>query len=126
MVTMKKGVLFIIFIIFSFALHAQKDTVSFAQVRVSKNTIAEASGISISIYPVPVKDNFFSIKCDKDISDIKITNIIGQDIFKDHYNDPQTITRITLDNPRRGMYLVTIVFTDGLRIVKKIMVEQSE
>jgi hypothetical protein len=34
--------------------------------------------------------------------------------------------KILLDNPKRGMYLVTIVFNDGKRVVKKIMVEESE
>ena len=40
------------------------------------------------------------------------------------YDDPQTFIRISLDNTRRGMYLVTVVFIDGLRIVRKIMIEQ--
>jgi hypothetical protein len=31
-----------------------------------------------------------------------------------------------LDNPNRGMYLVTINFSDGTRVVKKVMVEESE
>ncbi len=126
MVFMKKSLLLIMSLVFSFYLHAQKDTVSIAGARITKITPAEASTLNISIYPVPVRDNFFSIKCDKDISDIKVTNIIGQDIFKAHYSDPQDITKIILENPRRGMYLVTITFTDGLRIVKKIMVEQNE
>lgn len=123
---MKKGLLLIMSMVFSLCLQAQKDTVSIARVQITKSKPVETSSLNISIYPVPVRDNFFSIKCDNEISDIKVTNIIGQDIFKAHYNDPQTITRINLDNPRRGMYLVTITFTDGLRIVKKIMVEQTE
>jgi hypothetical protein len=36
------------------------------------------------------------------------------------------MAKIILDNPKRGMYLVTVVFSDGLRIVKKIMIEQAE
>jgi hypothetical protein len=125
-VFMKKSLLFILFLISSFCLHAQKDTVSISSNAVQKRTMAEASSINISIYPVPVRENHFSIRCDKEIAYIKVTNIIGQDIFKAQYNNPQTITKIILDNPRRGMYLVTIAFTDGVRIVKKIMVEQPE
>jgi hypothetical protein len=123
---MKNSILIILFLISSLCLHAQKDTVSVLSNPVHTRTMAEASGINISIYPVPVRENYFSIRCDKEISYIKVTNIIGQDIFKAQYSNPQTITKIILDNPRRGMYLVTIVFTDGLRIVKKIMVEQTE
>lgn len=123
---MKKGLISILFIIFSFCLHAQKDTVSIASNTLRESVIADAANISISIYPVPVRENYFSVKCDKEIAYIKVTNIIGQDIFKSQYNNPQTITKIFLDNPKRGMYLVTIIFTDGIRIVKKIMVEQAE
>jgi hypothetical protein len=123
---MKKSLLLLLFIIFSFCLHAQKDTASVVTANLQKPIVADASALNVSIYPVPVRENYFSIKCDKEISYIKVTNIIGQDIFKSQYNNPQTITRINLDNPRRGMYLVTILFTDGVRIVKKIMVEQTE
>ncbi len=122
---MKKILLSFLFIIFTCCLHAQKDTTSVAGAG-RKGTVTEATAYNLSIYPVPVRENYFSIKCDREISFIKVTNIIGQDVFKEHYNNPQTITKIMLDNPRRGMYLVTIVFTDGVRIVKKIMVEQTE
>lgn len=123
---MKKSLLFILFIFFSVFLHAQKDTVNYSSIPVQKNVLADGANVSLSIYPVPVRENYFSIRCDKEIAYIKVTNIIGQDIYKAQYNNPQTITRINLENPRRGMYLVTIAFRDGARIVKKIMVEQAE
>jgi hypothetical protein len=123
---MKKSLLFILFIIFPFALHAQKDTVNIFSNPVSKSVLADAANITVSIYPVPVREDYFTIRCDKEISFVKVTNIIGQDVYKAKYNDPQTITKILLDNPKRGMYLVTIVFSDGARIVKKILIEQTE
>lgn len=105
-------------------LQAQRDTSSFAA---SKRYISrESSEIKLNIYPVPVTDNFFTIKSDKDISFVKITNIIGQDIFRIKYNNPQQLIKISLDTPQRGMYLVTIIFSDGIRIVKKIMIEESK
>jgi hypothetical protein len=87
---------------------------------------AEAANITFSIFPVPVRENYFNIKSEKEFSSVKITNIIGQDIYREKYNDPQTFAKIVLDNPRRGMYIVTVVFSDGMRIVKKIMIEQAE
>jgi hypothetical protein len=57
---------------------------------------------------------------------VKITNIIGQDVLRLQYNDPQQFIKVFLENPKRGMYLVTIIFSDGFKVVKKIMVEQSE
>jgi hypothetical protein len=123
---MKKSLLLIFLLIFTLTLHGQKDTINVIGSLAQKNFSREANNASISIYPIPVRDNSFTIKTDRDISFIKITNIIGQDVFRLHYNDPQQLIKITLENPKRGMYLVTIIFSDGIRVVKKIMVEQSE
>jgi hypothetical protein len=123
---MKKSLLLIFLLIFTLTLHGQKDTINVIGSLVQKTFSREANNASISIYPIPVRDNSFTIKSDRDISFIKITNIIGQDVFRLRYNDPQQLIKITLENPKRGMYLVTIVFSDGIRVVKKIMVEQSE
>ncbi|HLN55500.1 MAG TPA: T9SS type A sorting domain-containing protein [Bacteroidales bacterium] len=125
---MKKFLLFVFLLYFSIVLQAQqgmKDSAAFGATpqRVSGG---ESSNIRISIYPVPVTNNSFTIRTDKDISFIKITNIIGQDIFKSRYNNPQQMIRINLDAPQRGMYLVTIIFNDGIRIVKKIMIEEPK
>ena len=123
---MKKSLLFIFLLLFTLILHGQKDTTNVTGVLSQKDFTREAVNISVSIYPVPVRDNSFTIKSDKDISFVKITNIIGQDIFRFQYSDPQQTIKIFLDDPKRGMYLVTIIFSDGLRVVKKIMVEQTE
>jgi hypothetical protein len=123
---MKKVILTILFVFSIAALQAQKDSVNFYSVSTQKNATADRPPATVTIYPVPVRNNLVNIKCDKPISFLKITNIIGQDIFKTRYNNPQTILKIMLDYPQRGMYLVTLIFEDGERIVKKIMIEQSE
>ena len=123
---MKKSLPFIFLLIFTLNLQGQKDSVNIAGALAQKDYSREANNISVSIYPVPVRDNSFTIKSEKDISFVKITNIIGQDISRFQYNDPQQLIKVFLDSPKRGMYLVTIIFSDGIRVVKKIMVEQSE
>jgi hypothetical protein len=123
---MKKSLLFILFIIFASGLQAQKDTVNVSPYQIQKSALADASNTSITIFPVPIRENYFTIKSEKGISGIKVTNIIGQDIYKIKYNTPEAVTRIILDNPKRGMYLVTISLEDGARVVKKIMIEQAE
>jgi hypothetical protein len=123
---MKKSLLFILFIIFTLVLQAQKDTVNVSPYQVQKSALADAANASITIYPVPIRENYFTIKSEKEITSVKVTNIIGQDIFKVKCNNPETLTKINLDNPKRGMYLVTIVLVDGTRVVKKIMIEQAE
>ena len=122
---MKKYLLMILLLIFSLSLQAQKDT-SNIMVRSRDDLQRDISNINVSIYPVPVRENHFTIKCEKEISLVKITNIIGQDIYRMKYSNPLQMIRITLDNPRRGMYLVTIIFNDETRVVKKIMIEESE
>jgi hypothetical protein len=124
---MKKGLPLMYFLlILSLNLQGQKDTVKFASSVPKKEFVRETANINVTIYPVPVKDNTFTIKTEKLISFVKVTNIIGQDILRSQYTDPQLLVKIALENPKRGMYIVTIIFTDGIKVVKKIMVEQSE
>jgi hypothetical protein len=126
MLLMKKSLLLIFLLVFTLTLHGQKDSIYTSGAVARKEISRDVNNRMINIYPVPVKDNTFTIRTDTDISFIKITNIIGQDIFRFQYNDPQQLIKVFLDNPKRGMYLVTIIFSDGIRVVKKIMVEQSE
>jgi len=123
---MKKVILFILSVFFSLSLQAQKDSTAVASLRLKQGITSKGPDATVSIYPVPVREDYFNIKTDRDVSFVKITNIIGQDIYRTQYNNPQTLNKIVLDNPVRGMYLVTIIFSDGVRVVKKIMIEDSE
>jgi hypothetical protein len=123
---MKKSLLFIFLLIFSLTIHAQKDTTNVVSTLPQKNNSRESANINISIFPIPVRDNTFTIKTDRDINLVRVTNIIGQDIYRIQFNSSQQVVRVPLENPRRGMYLVTIIFSDGIRVVKKIMIEESE
>jgi Secretion system C-terminal sorting domain len=123
---MKKILLIILLFIFTINLHAQKDTLNYFGAAPQQD-FGRPVAVNVTIYPIPVRDNSFTIKTDRDISYVRVTNIIGQDIFRFRYNSPEQQIRILLDSrPTRGMYLVTIIFSDGTRIVKKIMVEESE
>src|SRR4030042_96052 len=123
MVSMRKSLLLVFLLIFTINLQAQKDTLTFSTSSTQKGFIRESSNININIYPVPVREGRFTIKCDKEITAVRVTNMIGQDIFKAQYKNPLYLTKINLENPKRGIYLVTINFIDGSRVVKKIMVE---
>ncbi|HNW57981.1 MAG TPA: T9SS type A sorting domain-containing protein [Bacteroidales bacterium] len=116
--------LFFLFI-FTLTLQAQKDTAVIKGLA-HRNDVMNNMPPVIAIYPVPVRNNSMTIRTDREISSVKITNIIGQDIFRNQYNNPEATVTITLDSPKRGMYLVTIFFSDGTRVVKKIMIEESE
>lgn len=121
---MKRILLVLYLISFTYILQAQKDTSSYAST--PRYIARETSNINLTIYPVPVRNNSFSIRTDRDISFVKVTNIIGQDIYRIKYSNPQQTVKINLENPQRGMYLVTILFTDGARVAKKIMIEDSK
>jgi hypothetical protein len=123
---MKKSLPLIFLIIFALSVHGQKDSIGIPGALAQRESTKGTTSVVVRIYPVPVRNNSFTIKTDRDISFVKITNIIGQDVFRFQYNDPQQLIKVFLENPKRGMYLVTIIFSDGTRVVKKIMVEQSE
>jgi hypothetical protein len=124
--SMKKSLLFLILISIPMFLHAQKDTISVALNSARKNFSRETTSPNINIYPVPVRESSFTIKSDREMSGIRVTNMIGQDIFRTRYNVPLSTTKVLLPNPSRGIYLVTISFIDGTRIVRKIMIENPE
>ena len=123
---MKKGLLFLLVVFSGLTLQAQKSTEEALSSTASNDVTRAATQVNVTIYPVPVRENNFTIRTDRDISYIKVTNIIGQDILRIKYSTPQQQIRVFLDNQKRGMYLVTILFSDGTRTVKKIMVEESE
>lgn len=120
--------LFLILAVFviSFSLFAQKDSTALALKSSNNKLSASDNSTSVSIYPVPVKDGQFTIKSIKEISSVRITNIIGQEIFKANYNNPEKEIQVSLDNPNRGMYIVVITFIDRTRLVKKITTEGTQ
>jgi hypothetical protein len=120
---MKQVLLSVCILFFTLNAVGQTDTTNISQ---SGKSIQEYQSVKITIYPVPVREGLFTIKSEKDISEIKITNIIGQSIFHERYDTPLNIIKITLEKPGRGIYLCAIIFSDGTRAVKKIMVERTQ
>ena len=120
---MKKPLLCFLFIAFSAILFSQKDAVGIINNENALNTNKEIQNINVSIYPVPVRNNSFTIKSDTGINSIRVTNVIGQDIYRINFITPQTISKVDLVHPQSGMYIVTIGFADNSRIVRKILIE---
>jgi hypothetical protein len=123
MLKMKQVLLSVCILFFTLNANGQADTTNISQ---AGKTIQEYQSVKITIYPVPVREGLFTIKSEKDISEIKITNIIGQSIFHERYDSPLYNIKITLEKPGRGIYLCAIIFGDGTRAVKKIMVERTQ
>jgi len=126
MMMMKHFLLLLLVFSISINLYSQREGVDNGN-RVKQELFDRALSENIvTIYPVPVRDNSFTIKSTKEISYIKVTNIIGQEIFRMKFTSPQLFFKINLDNPGRGIYLVVILFSDNSRIVKKVMIENAE
>lgn len=123
---MKKVLPLIFFLLISLVLHAQRDTLAVLNKPGQKDLIREATSVNVNIYPVPVRDKNFTVRADRNITFVKVTNMIGQDIYRVQYNNPQQLIKVWLDNPKRGMYLVSLLFDDGTRLVRRIMVEEPE
>jgi hypothetical protein len=123
---MRKGLLIITALLLVLSAQAQKDSVLLINRGIPRPEARETPAASINIYPVPVRDNNFSIRTDREMTLVKVTNMIGQDIFRAQYRNPLLYTRIALENPTRGIYLVTIAFKDGTRVVRKIMIENPQ
>ena len=117
---MKKYLLIFFLLIIALPLFSQEDSTSMHS---SAANLRENVTVNVTIFPIPVRDNTFTINSDKEITYVKITNIIGQDIFTSRFNEQKSI-RIFLNNARRGVYIITISFSDNTRIVRKIMVEE--
>jgi hypothetical protein len=121
---MKKIVLILLATTFLLPVMAQKSQVIVTGGQVKSETVVTmADQAALKIFPVPVRENNFTVTSVSDITMIRITNIIGQEVFKTKYSNPVLSTQVNLKNPQRGMYLVTITFTDNSRAVRKIMVE---
>ena len=119
---MKQFLLLFMLVFLTLVTYGQSDSLSLSP-QYSKGYTVDEHDVNLSIYPVPVRDNAFTIKCDKEIHSIKITNIIGQEIFIANYPNPVFTTKIVLDNPKRGMYLVVITFSNNNRLVRRILIE---
>ena len=123
---MKHILLLVSLLLIPICLHSQNDTVSVVRNFPQKTFVRETPVSNITIYPVPVRENSFTIKADRNMISVKVTNMIGQDIFRAQYSDPVSMTKVVLTKPARGMYLVTLAFADGSRIVRKVLIENPE
>jgi len=125
-VLMKHSLLVISLLIIVLSLQAQKDSTSIVRNYPPKTFARETIISNINIYPVPVRENTFSVRSDREMTSVKVTNMIGQDIFRAQYRNPLSVAKVNLVKPARGIYLVTISFKDGTRVVRKIMIENPE
>jgi len=121
---MKKIVLIFIASALFVSIQAQRDTIAVAGAAGRGEIVSNKTDLSgLKIFPVPVKDNNFTVSAEKEITNIKITNIIGQEVYRQKFSVAVYSTKVILENQQRGVYLVTVLFSDQSRVVRKIIIE---
>ncbi len=94
---MKKSLLLFSFLIINLSLHGPEGySAVIASASQKKPYIRETAFPNINIYPVPVRENSFTIKTDREMSALKVTNMIGQDIFRAQYKNPLSFAKVLL------------------------------
>lgn len=72
------------------------------------------------VYPNPVEGDYFIIDTKESIVEVKVLNLLGQQVYQQSYINAQTV-RIELENNEKGLYLVQIKTNDNRVTTKRIL-----
>ena len=80
----------------------------------------------VKIYPNPCKNNKVTVDFStKEISEIRLTNIAGKQVYLKEYTFPTSKIQLQLNDIPNGIYLIQISTTDNKRTVKKLMISRN-
>ncbi len=83
-------------------------------------------GPEVKIYPNPCKNNKITVDHQsKEISEIRLTNITGKQVFLKKYDFPKPKIQVQLTNIPNGIYLVQIKTSENQVTVKRLMVSKN-
>lgn len=77
---------------------------------------------NLNVWPNPVNGNSLKLTANKNIQSIKITNILGQEIYNHNQYDSKAIL-VNLPETSKGVYLLVVNFEDNTKEVKRIIKE---
>ncbi|NMC40381.1 MAG: T9SS type A sorting domain-containing protein [Bacteroidales bacterium] len=121
---MKHFLLLLIGISVSYTLFPQRDNRAAGTLAADIRQAGEER-LKLNIYPVPFRDGNFTISSDKEIAALRITNVIGQEVYKSTFGIPVNEIKVSVPNAGRGIYIIIIVFSDNTRTVRRISSEGS-
>ena len=78
------------------------------------------NGNEVIVYPNPVLGSEFSIKADKNISEITILNVLGQPVFTQRYLKQKKVN-IELETGYRGVFILQVKMFDGTISTKRVL-----
>ena len=123
---MKKIILaFTIILFICFSAAAQKGSKETATWDTSFSK-TEQKQPEVKIYPNPCKDSKVTVELNnQELSEIKITNIAGKQMYFKKLANPESKKQIHLQNFPEGLYLVQIKTIKNKLIAKKLLVSSN-
>lgn len=123
---MRKTILsFILTLFIGFAAVAQQGNRTTANWNNSFSK-TEQNKPEVKIYPNPCKDSKVTIELNnQELSEIKITNIAGKQMYLKKLAVPESKKQIQLQNFPDGLYLVQIKTIENKLIAKKLLVTSN-
>lgn len=80
----------------------------------------------LTVYPNPSKDKKVTVELkNEELSEIKITNITGKEVFLQKLFIPVNKIQIELNNIPNGIYLLQAKSTNNRTIVKKLLISSN-
>jgi hypothetical protein len=80
----------------------------------------------LTVYPNPSKDKKVTVELkNEELSEIKITNITGKEVFLQKLYVPVYKIQIELSNIPNGIYLLQAKSTNNKTIVKKLLISSN-
>jgi len=76
----------------------------------------------VSIYPNPTNNNIFNVSANKEIAEIAVVNVIGQEIYSAKQVFSYTLP-IELNDATKGIYIVRLTMTDLSQTSVKVVLE---
>lgn len=87
---------------------------------------SEQSQPELKVYPNPCKDNKVTLEMEnQELSEIKITNITGKQIYFKKLAIPEQKKQIQLENFPNGVYLIQIKTAENKMVSKKLLVTSN-
>lgn len=90
----------------------------------SLGIIQAESPTALSIFPNPIYNNTLQITAEKPITKVELSTILGQTVFSKEKGYPARQIRISVDDNKKGLYLLRVHFSDQSHHVSKIIFAQ--
>lgn len=82
--------------------------------------LGEVPKKEFKLYPNPVIEDKFTIDSDEKIVEVKVLNLLGQEVYNARFLN-ESVVRIELETPEKGLYLVQIKTNDNQVATKRIL-----